>query len=76
MDLQHDPRQHRDAIDRSKLLTKRAKKLQAASQELIERSLELSHHEWQRIAAGRVCVTCHLAQAKDEFEDETPCKAS
>jgi hypothetical protein len=30
-------------------------------------------HHWQTIAAGRICIRCRLAQAKDEFKDDVPC---
>jgi hypothetical protein len=58
--------------DQSKLLEKRSRRLQRASEERIARL----PHSWERIAVGRVCSTCLATQADDEFDDNVPCRAS
>ena len=30
-------------------------------------------HRWQMIAAGRICETCLVSQAVDEFDDSVVC---
>lgn len=71
MDEAEKPRKsNQDTIDRSKLLGKRAKKLIAESQELVNRA----HHNWHMLAVGRVCTICDTAQARDEFDDDVPCR--
>jgi hypothetical protein len=65
-----DPRESRDLIDQSRLLTKRAEKQVDASRRRIERG----QHKWLTIAVGRVCTECQLSQADGEFEDQTPCR--
>lgn len=30
-------------------------------------------HTWHKIAVGRVCLNCSVAQATDEFDDSKPC---
>jgi hypothetical protein len=61
---------NQDAIDRAKLLGKRATKLVAESEELVHRA----HHNWHMLAVGRVCTICETAQVRDEFDDDVPCR--
>jgi hypothetical protein len=56
-------------LDRSKLLSKRARKLIEQSEEHIRVA-----HQWHTIALGRICDRCMLAQPTDEFDDRAPCE--
>ena len=62
-------RQSRDLIDQSKLLIRRAKKVNARSIERAERT----HHTWHQVTVGRVCEVCLLTQANGEFEEDSRC---
>jgi len=33
-------------------------------------------HEWITHALGRTCAVCGLTQAKDEYDDNVPCRGS
>lgn len=67
-----DCRPQRDLLDQSKLRAKRAKRRVAESNERVART----HHEWHKIAVGRICFVCRLAQADGQFDDGAPCKES
>jgi hypothetical protein len=67
-----DLRRSRDLADQSKLLRKRARRRVNESKQRIEQA----HHQWHRLPVGRVCLICQQVQAKDEFDDAVPCKAS
>jgi hypothetical protein len=58
--------------DQSKLLKKRAERLNRESQKRIERT----NHSWQHLAVGRICASCKTTQMTGEFDDTVPCKAS
>ena len=58
--------------DQSKLLKKRAERLNRESQKRIERV----NHSWQHLAVGRICASCKATQMTGEFDDTVPCKAS
>jgi hypothetical protein len=69
------PRSSQDAIEQGKLLRKRDAEPSAPSRALTE-PLAASPHEWQRIAVGRVCKNCHVAQEAGAFDDHVPCEAA
>ena len=56
-----------DFVDQSKLLKRRGRTL-------VRQSQERTKHKWMGIAVGRVCVNCSEAQAKGEFQEDTPCR--
>jgi hypothetical protein len=76
MNNQGKSRRCLDASDRSKLTTRRSKKLLEQARATTERCRELRKHDWQSLAVGRVCRNCFLTQADDEFDDEPVCVAS
>jgi hypothetical protein len=65
-----NPLRSKDLIDQSKLLHGRARRRIAEAQKLVPQA----KHQWERIAVGRVCVSCKLAQATGEFDDSAPCE--
>ena len=60
---------HHDFIDQNKRLRTLAERGVTRSLERVEGR----HHEWQPIAAGRVCDVCLIAQMKGEFDDGVAC---
>ncbi len=62
-------RERQDLIERRTLLRQRSRRRTSQSQPPIDRR----HHEWQPIAAGRVCDVCLMAQARGEFDDNVAC---
>ena len=60
---------HHDLIDQNELLRTLGQGGARQSLEHVERR----HHEWQPIAAGRVCDVCLTAQVKGEFDDNVAC---
>jgi hypothetical protein len=69
------PRSSQDAIEQGKLLRKRAVEPQVPSRAPMDPQAA-SSHEWQRIAVGRVCKNCHVAQEAGAFDDHVPCEAA
>jgi len=60
---------HHNFIDQNELLHTLGQ--HSARQSL--KHVERRHHEWQPIAAGRVCDVCLVAQMKGEFDDNVAC---
>lgn len=65
-----ESKNHKELIDQSKIWAKRARRRIDESRERIERT----HHEWHRIALGRICAVCLTTQPRDEFDDAVPCR--
>lgn len=76
-DEAEDIRRHsRQLADQSKLLKKRASRRIADSEKLLDQAEQLLGalgHRWMRIAVGRVCTACDVAQADGEFDDTVAC---